>query len=382
MILSVAGAIAIVIGIAGSAQFTTHYQTHLISFTLEDNVSGLRKGDDVRLGGLKVGTVEEIRFDKKGALGNDLPAVDSIVVGISLPVEYTLAVDAKASIESSLTGVTSVNITDLGSGSALADDALLAGSPDSLTAFKSSLATLGPKLNDDLDKIHHTLDTYDKAGSTASTDVHQLATDLRVRVDKVEESAVAALDAVRGWFGPSTGDFHESVANIRAITGGLKKDLPPITASTHELLVRLNATVEKAQGSMDDIKATAANARVMTATARSVIVRNQGRFDEIIAGLKKTSDNLTAASVEIRASPWRLLYKPSADEMANLNLYDAARQFADGANDLNDAALALRDGLKDPQMDQAKVQKLYDNLTDQFDKFQVAQDDLWKKVRQ
>ena len=28
--------------------------------------------------------------------------------------------------------------------------------------------------------------------------------------------------------------------------------------------------------------------------------------------------------------------------MANLNLYDAARQFAEGANDMNDAATALR----------------------------------------
>jgi hypothetical protein len=31
--------------------------------------------------------------------------------------------------------------------------------------------------------------------------------------------------------------------------------------------------------------------------------------------------------------------------MANLNLYDSARQFADGAGSLNDAALALRDAL-------------------------------------
>jgi ABC-type transporter Mla subunit MlaD len=51
--LAVAGAIAIVIGIAGSAQFTTHFTTHLDRASrLQDNVGGLRKGDDVRLGGL------------------------------------------------------------------------------------------------------------------------------------------------------------------------------------------------------------------------------------------------------------------------------------------------------------------------------------------
>jgi uncharacterized phage infection (PIP) family protein YhgE len=293
-----------------------------------------------------------------------------------------LATDAKVSIESSLTGVTSVNISDLGSGPPLAENDTLPGRPDSLTAFKSSLADLGPKLNADLDKVHETLDTYDNVGKKASIDVHELAADLHVRLKSITESGVRALDSIHDWLGPSTGDFHQSVANIRDITGGLRKSIPPITASMQKLLDQVNATVARAQGAVDDVKATAANARELTATARSIIVRNQGHLDDIIKGLKRTSDNLTAASVEIRSSPWRLLYKPTADEMANLNLYDATRQFAQGANDLNDAAVALRDELRDTQPDPARVQKLYDALVDEFDKFQQAEDALWKKVKE
>ena len=67
MVISLAGAIAIVIGIAGSGQFTQHFATHMVSFKLQDNLGGLRKGDDVRLGGLKVGSVENIFFVARGS---------------------------------------------------------------------------------------------------------------------------------------------------------------------------------------------------------------------------------------------------------------------------------------------------------------------------
>ena len=66
--------------------------------------------------------------------------------------------------------------------------------------------------------------------------------------------------------------------------------------------------------------------------------------------------------VEIRRSPWRLLYKPSNNEMSNLNLYDSARQFAEGANSMSDAAEALRDALKDPDAKPEQLQKLVDEL--------------------
>jgi phospholipid/cholesterol/gamma-HCH transport system substrate-binding protein len=373
MLLSVAGGIAIVIAIIGGAQFLMPYHTCHVGFALTDNVGGLRKGDDVRLGGFKVGTVTDIRFDK---------STSRILVDFSIPTDDALASDAKIGVESSLTGLTALNITDMGSGAPLGDGDVLHGRPDALTAFRASLADLGPKLNADLDKVHETLDTYDKAGSKVQIDVHELATDLHARLKQVADSAQHALDSIHDWLGPSTGDFHQSVANVRDITGNLREKVPPITASMKELLDRLNATVAKAQGAVDDVKATVANAKEMTAVARSVVVRNQGRFDQIIAGIKKTSDNLDATSVEVRNSPWRLLYKPTPDEMANLNLYDAARQFADGANDLSDAAVALRDELKEQQPDPAKVQKMYDQLLEQFEKFQQAEDGLWKQVRQ
>ena len=83
----------------------------------------------------------------------------------------------------------------------------------------------------------------------------------------------------------------------------------------------------------------------------------------------------------LRRSPWRLLYKPSKGEAANLNLYDTARQFAEGAGSMNDAATALRDALKDPNIDKAAVQKLVERLDESFSGFKKVEDDLWKQVQ-
>lgn len=102
----------------------------------------------------------------------------------------------------------------------------------------------------------------------------------------------------------------------------------------------------------------------------------------MIESLKATSDNLKYASVEIRHSPWRLLYQPKPDEVANLNIYDSVRQFAEGADSLDDAAAALRDALKDPNADPAQVKRLMQHLDDSFAKFQGVQQKLWKDVRE
>jgi len=51
-------------------------------------------------------------------------------------------------------------------------------------------------------------------------------------------------------------------------------------------------------------------------------------------------------------------------------------------NDLSDAATALRDALKDPQVDKTKIEPLIQKLDDTFGQFQKVEGDLWKRVQQ
>jgi hypothetical protein len=55
---------------------------------------------------------------------------------------------------------------------------------------------------------------------------------------------------------------------------------------------------------------------------------------EALARFNLTSQQLKLASIEMRRSPWKLLYRPSADELEHELLYDAARAFAVAAADL------------------------------------------------
>jgi phage shock protein A len=132
---------------------------------------------------------------------------------------------------------------------------------------------------------------------------------------------------------------------------------------------------------MADVQTTMANAKDLSAGAKSVVVGNKTKLDNMIASLKTAGDNLKAATAEIRRSPWRLLYKPAPNEMANLNLYDAARQFAEGASDLNDTAGALRDAIKNNQTSPEELKKLMDKLDQSFNNFKQVEDKLWNDVK-
>jgi hypothetical protein len=122
--------------------------------------------------------------------------------------------------------------------------------------------------------------------------------------------------------------------------------------------------------------------RNMTGSANSVITGNKSRLDGMIASLKATGDNLKYASSEIRRSPWRLLYKPPKNEVSNLNIFDSARQFAEGANDLNDAASALRDVMNNKNASPEDVKKMMERVEKSFTNFSEVEKKLWAEVKE
>ena len=182
-------------------------------------------------------------------------------------------------------------------------------------------------------------------------------------------------------FGDIKTDLRGTIAHLNAITANAQEKLPGLLDHLDAVATKLATTIDNAQATLTDIKATAANAKEFTAAARDVIGGNQGRLDNIIASLKVTSDNLKGASAEIRRSPWRLLYKPEPGEMGNLNLFDATREFADGANSVNDASMALPIRSKNPNVDPKELKRLMDNLDQSFANFNLVERKLWDSVK-
>jgi ABC-type transporter Mla subunit MlaD len=201
------------------------------------------------------------------------------------------------------------------------------------------------------------------------------------RYNKVAENASAAAGQVNDLLGDTKPDLRGTIKNLNVATGTLKDKLPGLVDHIDQVIAKVNNSLATAQAALLDVQKTAANAKDITGSLREVIVDNQGKLDGIVSGLKTTSDNLREASIELRHSPWRLLYKPNPDETANLNLYDSAREFAQGAESISDASTALRDAMRDPRADRQKIQKLIEQLNTSFTHFNQVENKLWTTAK-
>ena len=297
-----------------------------------------------------------------------------IRVKFSMPEKYPLRKDAHIGIQSSVTGTTVLNIDSLGTGDMLNGEEELVGHPSSISQLLANISDMTPGIRDIIAKVKS--DTLPKINADADK-----AGDALASIREFSDRAKLASDQVGSLLGDSKPDIRGTVANLHIITGDFKDRTPQLLDHADQLIVKVTKTLDSAQSSLDDLKATAANARALSGSARSVVVDNRSRFDSMIANLKNMSENLRAASVEVRHSPWRLLYKPAPGELGNLTLFDAARQFADGAGNVSDAANALKDASHDPQATPEQMKKLMQHLNDTFDNFTPVEQKLWNSVK-
>lgn len=388
MLVSLALIVAVVIAIKGVGRFLEPTQDGTIVFNLNDDIGGLSTGDEVRIGGAKVGAVHKVEF----AQSEGKPVVE---VSFSVPKRFELHKNAEVAIQTTVTGVSVLNISDLGSGELLAPGQVLVGHPGALTALLGAgpdlmgiihdvRAVTMPKVNSAIDKVGDTVTIYKGTGESATALIKQVGGKIDPIVDKynvVMDTGKTTLQNIGDVFGDTKADFRTTVANLRDATGTVKERLPGLFDKVDGMLAKVTTAVDDAGVALQDVKKVAANTRDISQTVRQVINNNRGKLESMIASLKITGDNLKNATAEVRRSPWRLLYKPGPGEMANLNLYDSARQFADGANQLSDAAASLRDALHDPDVDQAQVQKLIEKLDSTFANFGQVEQDLWKQVQ-
>ena len=362
IIISVLLIFCVVVAIKGVKAVFTPVDERSVRFTLSDDVGGLRIGDDVRIGGFKVGVVR--RIDLHGLDDKEEP---SLIVSFSLPRQYPLHANAHIAIQTTVTGTSVLNIDNIGSGDMLSADTELTGHPSALSALVASLGGAGGDVMDILHDVKSK--TLPKLANAADH-----ASDTLTSIHGLSENA-------NGVLGESKTDLHGTFANINVITSDVKQKLPALLEHADGVIVRATTALDNARGTLEDLRVTVGNARDITNTARNIISGNRGKLENIILGLKATSDNLKGASAEIRRSPWRVLYRPAPGEMDNLELYDAARQFADGASNMNDAATSLHDAVSNPNVDKAQVQKMIDQLNATFNNFNVVEQKLWTTVK-
>ena len=92
---------------------------------------------------------------------------------------------------------------------------------------------------------------------------------------------------------------------------------------------------------MDRLNESLENVKTASAAGRDLLVLNRPAIERAINNAKEMSGQLNEASMELRAAPWRLLYRPSSKQTREMTIFEAARTFAEAATYLDDAAARL-----------------------------------------
>ena len=95
-----------------------------------------------------------------------------------------------------------------------------------------------------------------------------------------------------------------------------------------------------------------------------------------------TGTNHKAASEDLRAHPWKLLNAPDEADQRVQGLFNAARNFNTGAEDLTDAVRDLRAALERDGGPGADLAPLLESLDRSFKGYERAEQLFWKALRE
>ncbi len=386
ILLSFVLILVVIIFIKGVRALFVPMQTRQARFALRDDLGGLRPGDNLRVGGYTVGSVKSIAIIRPAVVTQQ----PYILVTFSLPASYTLRKGAYLAVGGTLTGTSWLDFSDLGTGPALPRTLILRGHANPASTVVAAVTALVPQVQQVLAKVNSTtIPRIDmdltKVGGAADA-VHAAAdsgNQLLVTVQDQIKPVVATYDAIAAHADAMLVQVRKlahagrvgAVGNLTAATATLKQKLPA-------LLDHVDQLVSSAQAALVLVNKTFANTTAISATAKTVVDRNADRINTLIGSLKSAAENLKQASVEIRHSPWRLIYKPSKKEMSNLSLYDAVRLFGSAARQLHHAATALAAAARNPAIPPAKVRQLMQQLQTTAHRFHAVERKLWSAVKQ
>ena len=194
------------------------------------------------------------------------------------------------------------------------------------------------------------------------------------RVDAITTRAKSAVTTVDEWIDENepvltdaVAKGRETMANTAEVTERFKVESMP----------KIEAALNAAGDAMGNVKVATKDLRDTVSTQRPVLER-------MLANMRLSSDQLKLATIEIRRSPWRLLYSPSEKELETDNLYDAARSFALAAGTLETSADSLQSMLDkygnnlDPN--DANLKLMLENLHATFERYAEAEKRFWDAV--
>jgi ABC-type transporter Mla subunit MlaD len=184
------------------------------------------------------------------------------------------------------------------------------------------------------------------------------------RVDDITKDARAAVENLRKVVAENDPRIAAAIMNIEGMTKTAKE----------QTLVQIEEALNIATKAIRNLEKASEEVKTMVIGQRPVIER-------FLANGQLMTAQLKLAAIEVRRSPWRLLYTPGDDEIAADNIYDAARSFALAASTLDAAARSMQAVAEKDPNNQAQIKRMLDDLEKLFGKYKEAEDEFWKALQ-
>lgn len=328
-------------------------------------VHGLAAGDPVYLFGYKVGVVSGIEVVPREG---DEPA--RLRVTLTLPGRYRpyLRVDSAVRIDKSITGSNMVMIRE-GEGPALPEGGILKGSvaidfaavADRMQRVLENAETIASSVASVMEEVEQKADL-----AVAVSRLAALPEELRRDILPVRDQVEELLRALQSVVDENRIDLRHTVANLK-----------DTSAQAKSLTDKLLLTPEKLELTMRDLSEVARQ-------AAGVIRDHRDDVDMIVDDLRETSTNASHLTAEIRRRPWRILYRPSEEELRAMELYDSAWAYNLGATELNRSLRALLSYFQNEPEGSARPEQLelaYERVRESLRNQREAEERFWSRLR-
>lgn len=404
VLAAIIAATAIVVTLGGAFEHMGK-RPYTAEFPLGIGVAGLDVGSRVTLGGRQIGFVRKVRFDRTEA-----GAVERVLVTMSIDKKLALREDAIAYLEKPLLGSTAtINFPSLGDTAAPAasEASVLRGAqaPPSILASAgygedqaNQLKNIMRRMDEITAKVSGTVEDFN---STAYPDTKLAIAETRGMIEDARERS-------RRWFDridSITKNVDDTAAKGPAIADDLKlrtDEIGRLLASAQSYLddnrenvdasiatfrtntEKINAFLDRLRGELSE-QASSLLTRGTDAMNRANIVLEETEatlrehrpdIRRSMANFRLGSDQLKATVEEVRASPWRLLYRPDTRELEYELLYDSARSYASAVSDLRSITDSLREAQNagGPAGDEERINALIDMLGKAFENYRTAEE--------
>ena len=367
------------------------YQTLVLQFDTTEGVSGLSRGSEVKVGGLTVGRVISITpdIDKN----NDLAAINvTIEIMEGIPIRYSDTAPEGTNAEvirvGSLVGSTSIiHFNTLGQA-----PAPLLNSGDKLLATRGSgmLTTLVGPAN--AVRTNEIIKGLAVTAAWLKTIPEEYRTRVVPTLQNLSTTTANFNQDYETWRKP----IGDTLLNAQSFTGNADQLLKDNKAKFTQLMDNTSATMADAKVIASEFKTKGMPALQKLldqgADAAQSLASSLGQVEQqmpqrltdlrdFMLDAREIAGQFKLTAIEIRRSPWKLLYQPKPGEVAHENLYSATRAFALATADLKTASASLQAVLAQDankfNSDENFRKEVRQEVLDSLEKYEAAQRQLF-----